>query len=46
MPATGASAALHALLPPAAVAAWGWRAAFVLGGLLGVVGWILRRALQ
>lgn len=43
--ATGLSAALHALLPAPAMAAWGWRAAFVFGGVLGGLGWLLRRGL-
>ena len=43
--ATGVSAVLHALLPAPAMAAWGWRAAFVFGGLLGGLGWLLRRGL-
>ncbi len=37
----GASTA--ALLSPAAMQAWGWRIPFVLGGLIGPVGWYLRR---
>ncbi|MGV2287957.1 MFS transporter [Trinickia sp. YCB016] len=32
-----------ALLSPAAIEAWGWRIPFVLGGLIGPVGWYLRR---
>lgn len=43
--ATGVSAGLHALLPAPAMAAWGWRVAFVFGGLLGGLGWLLRRGL-
>ncbi|MFM0200818.1 MFS transporter [Paraburkholderia fungorum] len=37
----GASAT--ALLSPAAMHDWGWRIPFVLGGLIGPVGWYLRR---
>ncbi|CAE6913438.1 Proline/betaine transporter [Paraburkholderia nemoris] len=32
-----------ALLSPAAMHDWGWRIPFVLGGLIGPVGWYLRR---
>ncbi|MFP3610498.1 MFS transporter [Paraburkholderia sp. SIMBA_050] len=32
-----------ALLSPAAMHEWGWRIPFVLGGLIGPVGWYLRR---
>ena len=32
-----------ALLSPAAMHDWGWRVPFVLGGLIGPVGWYLRR---
>ncbi|HEY1997142.1 MFS transporter [Paraburkholderia sp.] len=32
-----------ALLSPAALHAWGWRVPFVFGGLIGPVGWYLRR---
>jgi MHS family proline/betaine transporter-like MFS transporter len=32
-----------ALLSPAAMHGWGWRIPFVLGGLIGPVGWYLRR---
>jgi MHS family proline/betaine transporter-like MFS transporter len=44
--ATGVSAGLHALLPPETMEVWGWRLAFVLGGLLGAVSWGLRRSLE
>ncbi|MGH8160374.1 MAG: MFS transporter [Rhodanobacter sp.] len=37
----GASTA--ALLSPVAMQGWGWRIPFVLGGLIGPVGWYLRR---
>ena len=32
-----------AFLTPAAMREWGWRVPFVLGGLIGPVGWFLRR---
>lgn len=44
--ATGVSQALHLLLGPAAMAAWGWRVAFLVGGLLGGASWALRRSLE
>ncbi|MBS0648484.1 MAG: MFS transporter [Verrucomicrobia bacterium] len=31
---------------PSALAEWGWRVSFIIGGLLGVFGWYLRRRLQ
>ncbi|CAE6735077.1 MFS transporter [Paraburkholderia haematera] len=36
-------ASTTALLSPAAMHDWGWRVPFVLGGLIGPVGWYLRR---
>lgn len=36
-------ASMVALLSPAAMREWGWRIPFVLGGLIGPVGWFLRR---
>jgi MHS family proline/betaine transporter-like MFS transporter len=33
------------ILPREAVESWGWRIAFILGGLVGVVGWYLRRSI-
>ena len=33
-------------LPPADVAAYGWRAAFLLGGLIGCVSYLMRRRLE
>jgi MHS family proline/betaine transporter-like MFS transporter len=36
-------ASMTALLSPAAMQDWGWRIPFVLGGLIGPVGWYLRR---
>jgi MFS family permease len=43
--ATLVSLSVHRALPPAAVAAWGWRVAFLLGGALGLAGYPLRRTL-
>lgn len=40
--ATGAAAIITAAFAPAQLAAWGWRIPFLVGGLLGVVGLILR----
>jgi MFS transporter, MHS family, proline/betaine transporter len=39
-------ASTTALLSPAAMHDWGWRIPFVLGGLIGPVGWYLRRQMQ
>jgi MHS family proline/betaine transporter-like MFS transporter len=36
---------VNAILPSAAVESWGWRLPFLAGGLVGVVGWYLRRHL-
>jgi MFS family permease len=36
----------QALLPPAALPGWGWRIGFLVGGLLGLLGFRLRRALE
>ncbi|WP_206996314.1 MFS transporter [Trinickia mobilis] len=38
-----AGALTIALLSPAAMQDWGWRVPFALGGLIGPVGWYLRR---
>ncbi|MEW1947888.1 MFS transporter [Pseudarthrobacter sp902506025] len=40
--ATGAAAIVTSSFTPADLAAWGWRIPFVAGGILGVVGLILR----
>ncbi|UKA60561.1 MFS transporter [Arthrobacter sp. FW306-2-2C-D06B] len=40
--ATGAAAMVTSAFAPADLAAWGWRIPFVAGGILGVVGLILR----
>lgn len=44
--ATAVSLSLRTLLPPAAVAAYGWRLAFALGGCCGGVSFLLRRSLE
>jgi MFS family permease len=40
--ATGAAALVTSSFSPADLAAWGWRIPFVVGGILGIVGLILR----
>jgi MHS family alpha-ketoglutarate permease-like MFS transporter len=40
--ATGAAAAITTSLAPDQLAAWGWRIPFIVGGLFGVVGLVLR----
>ncbi|BCW75488.1 MFS transporter [Arthrobacter sp. NicSoilB11] len=40
--ATGAAAMVTSAFAPADLAAWGWRIPFIAGGILGVVGLILR----
>jgi MFS transporter, MHS family, proline/betaine transporter len=37
---------LHRTLGDAGIAAWGWRIAFILGGLLGILGFWLRLSLE
>ena len=44
--ATGVSLALRTWLPADSVAAFGWRIAFVLGGLGGFLSFVLRRSLE
>src|SRR5918996_1262525 len=44
--ATGVSLAVRTLLDPANVPFYGWRIAFVLGGLGGVLSFVLRRSLE
>ena len=44
--ATATSLAVRTLLPPDLVPIYGWRAAFVLGGLAGVLSFMLRRSLE
>lgn len=40
--ATGAAAIVTSAFAPDALASWGWRIPFIIGGILGVVGLILR----
>jgi MFS transporter, MHS family, proline/betaine transporter len=44
--ATGVSLAVRSMLPAASVPTYGWRVAFVLGGLGGIVTFVLRRSLE
>ncbi|WP_345817002.1 MFS transporter (plasmid) [Paraburkholderia sp. PREW-6R] len=44
--AAAVNLAVHMLLPPPDVAAYGWRIAFVFGGLIGLLGFWLRRKLE
>ena len=44
--ATGVSLSVRTLLDPASVAAYGWRIAFVIGGLAGILSFLLRRSLE
>lgn len=44
--ATGVSVAVRTWLPPALVPVYGWRIAFVIGGLGGVLSFVLRRSLE
>lgn len=44
--ATGVSLSVRTLLDPALVPEYGWRIAFVLGGLGGVVSFLLRRSME
>jgi MFS transporter, MHS family, proline/betaine transporter len=44
--ATAVSLSLRTLLPPESIPTLGWRIAFVLGGLGGIVSFVLRRALE
>jgi MFS family permease len=44
--ATAVSLSVRTLLDPAIVAVYGWRIAFILGGLGGVVSFVLRRSLE
>jgi MHS family alpha-ketoglutarate permease-like MFS transporter len=40
--ATGSAAAVTAAFAPSTLATWGWRIPFLVGGILGVVGLVLR----
>ena len=44
--ATGVSLSVRTFLDPALVPVYGWRIAFVLGGLGGVLSFVLRRSLE
>lgn len=44
--ATGVSLSVRGLLDPASVAIYGWRIAFVIGGLGGMLSFLLRRSLE
>ena len=44
--ATGVSLTVRSMLDPAAVPIYGWRIAFILGGLGGVLSFVLRRSLE
>jgi MHS family proline/betaine transporter-like MFS transporter len=44
--ATGVSLSVRTFLDPALVPAYGWRIAFVLGGLGGILSFVLRRSLE
>ena len=44
--ATGISLSLRTLLTPAAVPVYAWRIAFVIGGLGGILSFVLRRSLE
>ncbi len=44
--AAGVAAALNATMDGPSLAGWGWRVAFLIGGLLGGVSWLLRRSLE
>jgi MFS transporter, MHS family, proline/betaine transporter len=44
--ATGVSLAVRTALPADLIATWGWRAAFILGGLGGLLSFALRRSLE
>jgi MHS family proline/betaine transporter-like MFS transporter len=43
---SGTGALLASVMPDAALQAWGWRIPFLLGLLVGVAGWLLRRHLE
>ena len=44
--ATGVSLSVRTLLAPGDVAVYGWRIAFIVGGLGGVLSFVLRRSLE
>ncbi|MBN3811459.1 MFS transporter [Paraburkholderia sp. Ac-20347] len=43
---SGAVAVLSSMLSPEALTSWGWRLPFLVGALLGPVGWYVRRRVQ
>ena len=43
--ADGVEAAFAAAMSPEALAAWGWRIPFLMGLLVGIAGWWLRRGI-
>lgn len=45
MMAVATSFALRSLLAPDAIHAWGWRIPFILGAILGIVGFVVRRSI-
>lgn len=44
--ATGVSLSVRTFMDPAIIPAYGWRVAFILGGLGGVLSFVLRRSLE
>jgi hypothetical protein len=44
--ATGVSLTVRTMLPADVIATWGWRVAFILGGLGGLLSFALRRSLE
>jgi MHS family proline/betaine transporter-like MFS transporter len=44
--ATGMNATLHALLSPDQMQEWGWRLAFIIGGIVGTISWFVRKSLE
>ncbi|HEY7283849.1 MAG TPA: MFS transporter [Vicinamibacterales bacterium] len=44
--ATGVSLAVRTMLPVDVVSTWGWRVAFILGGMGGLLSFALRRSLE
>ncbi len=44
--ATGVSIGVRTFLPPGQVAEYGWRIAFILGGLAGLLSFLMRRAME
>jgi MFS transporter, MHS family, proline/betaine transporter len=44
--ATMINLAVHSYLPPGDVASWGWRAAFMFGGVIGLISFWLQQSLE